>query len=329
MNTKSSDYDDYLSLVHSKLQTDDEVIQDVVKEATGQRFFEKKRIIAGEVNEVYDVTLQDNSHIIVRISHKNDKNLDKEVWAIDESRKVGVPVPHVIAVKHSKYKGKDLTFSLLKKVTGELLERGNIHYDQLDKDHFKRIIVLSGEILSKIHSVKTVGFGYLDQNGKGNYKTLSEFILKNAVEEKEFVSLSKRTNFDTKKMKTILKILLDHDSLYQNQLPCLCHGDFAPKHILFDHEVITGIIDWQDALSHIPIYDFARWDYWFGKSIPVSWLQEGYTNKKIFDHDFDKLLHLIKLDKGLEVLSWYDKQKYPPHIERAKKQLLEDLHYFA
>ena len=68
----SDEYNKFLEEIHSKNFTTDDVISDVVKEATGSEVISKKRIMAGEVNEVYDVELQGKDNVIVRI-HKSDK----------------------------------------------------------------------------------------------------------------------------------------------------------------------------------------------------------------------------------------------------------------
>jgi hypothetical protein len=38
----------------------------------------------------------------------------------------------------------------------------------------------------------------------------------------------------------------------------LVHGDFHPRHVFADGHRITGIIDWGDAASGDPLYDFGR-----------------------------------------------------------------------
>jgi hypothetical protein len=79
MNNQQSDYDTYLTSMHAKLVTPEEIIREVVKEGTGQDVISKKRIIAGEMNEVYDITLSSNTHVILQflvmiilISSKNN-----------------------------------------------------------------------------------------------------------------------------------------------------------------------------------------------------------------------------------------------------------------
>src|SRR3989344_4968936 len=101
VSKKKDPYKEYLAIMHGKLVTSDEVISGIVKEGTSKEIKEKKRIIAGEVNEVYDITLTDGVHVILRISkHKSD--FLQEKWAIDRVINLGVPVPQIILVRHFK-----------------------------------------------------------------------------------------------------------------------------------------------------------------------------------------------------------------------------------
>ena len=67
-NDQHTDYQEYLASMHAKLTTPEEAIKEVTKEGTGQEVKDRRRIVAGEVNEVYDLTLNNGQHTILRIS---------------------------------------------------------------------------------------------------------------------------------------------------------------------------------------------------------------------------------------------------------------------
>ncbi|TSC63899.1 MAG: Uncharacterized protein G01um101493_295, partial [Microgenomates group bacterium Gr01-1014_93] len=81
-------YKEYLSSVHGKLQTPDDLISDIVKEGSGQQLAFKQRIISGEANEVYDVTTSGDQHVILRVSPHGHPDFQQEIWAINEAKKV-------------------------------------------------------------------------------------------------------------------------------------------------------------------------------------------------------------------------------------------------
>jgi len=58
------------------------------------------------------------------------------------------------------------------------------------------------------------------------------------------------------------------------------------------------------------------------------WLQEGYTNKTLFDSSFEDILHRLRVMKGLEVMDWYYEAKYEKAVQDAGMKLIEDMKYF-
>ena len=95
-----SNYIQYLSSIHSRQTTQDEIIRDVIKEANGQDMLSKRRIIAGEVNEVYDVTLNDQSRVILRISPNGSSSFQQEEFVLKQCQNAEIPVPDILYIKY-------------------------------------------------------------------------------------------------------------------------------------------------------------------------------------------------------------------------------------
>ena len=328
-NDKKSDhYQKYLDSIHTKWATSDDIIHDVVKEGMVFDLISKKRIIAGEANEVYDVTLKNKKHVILRISTSGYPNFLQEKWAIEKVRKLGVPTPEILFIRHLTVDGKEKSFCLMKKVAGEPLERGNINFGELDISLKRNLINQAGEILSKIHSIKTEGFGWIIGAGKPEFKTSDELINGLVNKQDEVRKMAKEENIDKAHIEKAYKIIKSFKDLYSTVRPHLNHGDYSHKHFMIKDNKINCILDWGAVRSDTPIYDFANWDYWIGDFIPTDWLKEGYSNKSIFDEDFENFLHMWRLFKGLEILNWYHQAKYKPAIIEAKTKLIKDLIYF-
>ncbi len=326
-SNKKSHYQEYLEQLQSKMHTADDLIINVLKEATGKEMINKRRIIAGEANEVYEITLADNSQVFVRISQRKEPDFEQEKWAIDQVKKIGVPVPEVLLIKHLKTDDKSLSFCVQKKVEGEVLDRGNIDFGKFDKKLQRKIINQAGEILSKINSIKTKGFGQINKNGEGKYTSLRELMLQNVNQEKSYLAMAEKIGMDKKIMENILQIIKERANDLPDIEPVLNHGDYGTKHFVAIGEKITGILDWGEANGNSPIYELARWDYWFGDEIPTKWLVEGYVNKSALQ-GWEDNIKWMKLDKGLEVLWWYVEDNYQKAIERAVNKLIEDLKFF-
>lgn len=321
-------YQKYLVSMHANWVTPDEIIHNVVREGTGLDLAAKQRVIAGEANEVYDVTLNSGKHVILRISTSGYPNFLQEKWAISKCEKLGVPVPEVILIKHLTIDGKEKSLCLMEKIDGEPLERGNIDFDKLSLNLRKNLINQAGEILSKIHSIETVGFGWIIGEGKAEYSTSDELIQRLVSKQEEVEKMAKEEHIDKTHIDKALKIIRSFKRLYSKVKPYLNHGDYSHKHFMVKENKITCILDWGGVRSDTPIYDFANWDYWFGEYIPTDWLKEGYKNKSLFEGNFEDFLHMIKIFKGLEILNWYHQAKYKQAVEKAKIKLLRDLEYF-
>lgn len=328
MSNKQSDYKKYLASMHAKLVTPGEVIRSVVKEGTGMDFIAKAKIIAGEANEVYNITLTNNTHVILRISRSGSPNFLQEKWALEQVKKVGVPVPKILLIKYVTVGEEDLSLCLMQKVDGVPLERSKIDFNALSEDERKAYIVKAGEILSKIHSIGTQGYGWIIGEGKAEYDT-SDNIIDNVLSKKEnLCKISINESITRQQIDKALKIVEQFRKTYSQTNSRLNHGDYGHKHFMVKDEKIVAIIDWGGVRSDSPIYEFACWDYWFGEHIPTEWLKEGYQNKALFDDHFDSMLHILRIMKGIEIIDWYSSQKYKQAVGKAIEKLVKDLDYF-
>ncbi|MCG2691264.1 aminoglycoside phosphotransferase family protein [Microgenomates group bacterium] len=324
---KSDDYDKYLKSLHSKKRTPDEIIRDFVKEGSGKDIISKRKIISGEVNEVYEINLSDNSKVILRISPNGSPDFQQEQWVIKECKKVGVPVPDIFMIKYQIIDSIEYGFCLMEKIEGDTLERGKIDFNNLDLDEKKNYIYQAGEILSKIHSITTTGWGSIIKD-KGEYDDAND-LFENWIEEKEnYEKIAKEENIKASLINKANELVEKFRERYKSIKPCLNHGDFSHKHFMVSRGKIVGILDWGCVRSDIPIYDFASWDFWFGENIPTQWLKDGYINKELLKNDFDDFLHFIRITKALETLDWYHKQKYTEIVEKIKAKFIKDVSYF-
>lgn len=327
-NSKRNDYDKYLSTIHQKLSTPEEIIRDAVKEGTGLGLLSKERIIAGEVNEVYDITLVNNKHVILRISQEGKPNFQQEKWAISQCKKAGVPIPEIIFIKYVSVENKQRSLCLMEKMEGKPLERGGINFDKLNLETKKDLIRQAGEILSRIHSIATTGFGWIIGEGKAEYSTFQELVQEKAARQGKFEEIAAGEGLNKSIIPRAFKVIGQFTEAYSKQIPKLNHGDYSHKHFMVTGNKIVGILDWGSVRSDSPIYDFSTWDYWFGDYIPTDWLKNGYQNKSLFDSNFNDFLHMLRIFNGLDIFEWYH-QKHQQNMDKAKENLLKDLEHFS
>ncbi|MCR4264261.1 MAG: aminoglycoside phosphotransferase family protein [Candidatus Roizmanbacteria bacterium] len=321
---KPNPYDDYLKQLHEQSSTDDRFIHQAVTKATNRDVATKKRIVAGEINEVYDVTLENDDHVIVRISGEGDEEFRREQWAIQQCKSVGVPVPETILVK--TISGQK-AICIQRKIDGEPLERGVTPYRSLPEDQLKSYIYQAGSILSRIHTIPTDGFGYVDGKGKGEKQSFTDEMSEHLQYEKSLSKVTDDYDLDPVTMRRIFQILTERSQNIPDVRPVLNHNDYGPKHFMVQDSRIVSIIDFGQAAGHSPINDFARWFFWYD-DIPLDWLKEGYEYKSLFDSAFEETLHWIALSNGLSSLWWYVEKKYNKGVDDAFSRLKRISEYF-
>lgn len=141
-----------------------------------------------------------------------------------------------------------------------------------------------GIVLNKIHTIKTRGFGYIDQNVeelRGPYTNLVDFYNENYKFLEKFSYLHKGgwiSDEDLNKLKNIYSNILN--TKYEE--PLLIYNDFQPTHIFTDGKHITGLIDPGNSFSCVREHDiglsllFLDQKYWY------SFLKGyGYSNSKL------------------------------------------------
>lgn len=324
-----SDYQKYLQQIHSRMATPEEIVNQVVFEAVGIHVKNRVRVVAGEANEVYDVELSNGDHVFVRISRSEDLVFERENWAIDRCKEVGLSVPEVIVVKYVEVGGQSLQICLQQKLNGSPLERGDLDMHSLPKTELQDLMGQAGEVLSRIHSINTYGFGEIDGSGKGDVKSFKELMAEHIGQESIYLPIAEKAGFDLDKMRKAFTILERENTSLPDIEPKLNHGDFGPKHIMVQNGKISGILDFGEVQGNSPVHDLSRWDYWYGDEIPFEWLKAGYSDKSIFNENFENLYHLDRIHSGLGVLWYYQSNDYQEGINKVFRRLLSDLQYYS
>jgi aminoglycoside phosphotransferase (APT) family kinase protein len=323
-NKVDNKYHTYLEQKHSKFGVKPAVVKAAVELATGATNFESKRIIAGEVNEVYEVNTE-NDDLIVRISHESEDRFTPEKWAIDKARDLSVPAPEVLYIGEVFDEKKNVRVSVERKLRGTSLEDS-----KLSEADTRVVVIQAGKILAKIHSITTQKFGRLYEGGVGGHEDWESYMLRHtrAQQIKGLLESAKRIGVLKKKIERALQILIDYSDMYSDASPHLLHGDFGPKHILVDEGHITGIIDFENAKSGDPMHDFAWWSYFEKNRPPLEWLKEGYQKVVKLPDNFKLKLRLYRLRLGMDMIWYYDHEGHELGIQTAKDNLQDDLEFF-
>lgn len=327
IKTKDQNYQSFLKNLHDKLNTSDEVLEKTVKSAVGYGILEKTKVVEGEVNEVYDVTPTKGDNVIIRISREEHNRFEAEKWALDRCRDAGVPVPQILLLSEVETNGEKLHICVESKIEGVSLQ-GLIKQKALSQGEIKDLTVNAGEILSKIHSIKTKGFGEINSSGVGKFENLSEYMLQQNKNKDSVFEEARKIGVDVKLVHQAFSILEDSQDIYQNVDSRLAHSDYGIKHMLIHKGKINGIIDFENCKGADIAYDFSYWNY-FGKNRPpVEWLIKGYKRNGNLVENFEARMHLLKIEIALSLLTYYEAAGHSFAKEITTNNLTEDISFF-
>ncbi len=325
--TAQSEHHKYLQELHKRLVTPDPILDQVILKALNSHPETKVRLIAGEINEVYELKLKDGQTVILRIFHGDENEFEFEEWPINEAAKVGVPVPKIISLQTVPVNGKPRYFCIQEKLNGQTVDKRPVMPPAEDHEYLHKIVRQAGAILSKIHQVKTPGFGPISKDGKTKYPTLTE-RLDYRYEFKKYKQVLERIEVEPGIIDQAKAILDKHHDLLESVEPRLIHGDFGPKHILIENQQITGIIDFGNAHGGDIAEEFAGWDIWYHSLAPMEWLMEDYGNKEIFTDEFKTRIELQRIIRTLDLIRYYGESDRLSAVERTLEQLKKGIEYF-
>lgn len=313
-----------LQKIHEKRTSSPEVIATVVAEGISRKPTKYERIINGEVNEVYAVTLDNAKEIILRIGHIADHSFGAETWAIAQSKKAGVPVANILAIGTVKAADKPLHYSIQEKLRGRRFDT-LLWSDRIPADRAQKITEQAGEVLARIHSVNsTTGYGSIDENGHGQFPNISDWVKSHLDKRAEYEKLFTEHNLTPSTLQAVLDKLKRAEALFG--APHLLHCDYGPKHLFVDeNDKITGVIDFERAESGDIALDFASWDYWFSTSVPTKWLYDGYQRVSSLGDNFAERLKVVQLHELLHLLNYYTNDAPAPGAATSGAARIKEL----
>jgi aminoglycoside phosphotransferase (APT) family kinase protein len=146
-------------------------------------------------------------------------------------------------------------YMICKKIPGKNLEQ---NWTDLSEQDGNLLAYQAGEILAKIHSIKSNEFGEVSALGPfprtknwGEYlRFILNYHLNEAMELKLFSSTVQKKFLDF--FEARLKLL---DSVTS---PQLVHGDFHLGNLLFVDQKITGVLDFEWSLFGDPLFDISN-----------------------------------------------------------------------
>ncbi|MFI4973416.1 MAG: phosphotransferase enzyme family protein [Caulobacterales bacterium] len=311
----TDEYARHLAALHAGFQAPAELIADAARAVTHSPILAMERIVHGEANEVYGITFESSAEVILRIARRAEGIFEKEAWAIDRCRALGVAAPEVLSLQRLQADGEPLELCFLEKLPGKRLSDSL----SLPREVLNRVVRELGEQISRMHAI---GPGELAEAARLFENDTDDFL---AIEA-EFVELGGNAGLDRRALERAFRFF-EAVTMRHGPLPRrVTHNDLRACHVLVHEGQLSGVIDFGQVSMDSPINEFAKWDYWESPALPVAWLQEGYSDKSLFDADYGELFQAFRIANALWVLRWYALTGYAAGVDRAAASLTG---YFA
>ncbi len=313
------DRSQHLAALHEGWATPLNIVAAVVVEVAKAPVLDIRRIVAGEQNEVYDVTLERAPSLIVRISHRGSVAHEREAWVLGECASRGIPAPRVHALRRVEVEGEQRSIIVMEKLPGERL--CDVNRAELD---LRRVLGEVGEWLAELHSIPVHGFGKLDGSGVGYRATIDDWLADSLTTVTHvFEEAGRSVGLDAATIRGWLREIVDSLRAEPPRV-ALIHNDLLANHVLVHDGHLSGIIDFGEVASEPAAIDFARWDFNEGERFPVEWIQAGYRDPSLFEAPNDRTYRALWLTTGLWLMRWCYETGFQPGVEAARDRLLSE-----
>lgn len=291
-------------------------IKDIILSKLNLKVSKIKQAKGGMINDVFFIKVGERE-LVLKVSPHEGPRFGGEYWALKQCSQNNIPVPKALALGTVRPKLPYPTrYLLATRIPGKRVQSpSRLKLRSAKTSNYLR---KAGYLLSKVHTIKTRGFGWLGTNGKGVYKSWKEFLLEPILNEKLLPYLSEEGFIDKNLEKSIPNFLNSEEEYLQLESPFLLHGDFFLDHIFTNKGRVSGVIDFENCISGDPLYDLATFELYHEVGrypSPLPHFLEGYKNG-FTKEDLERKIVFYKLQKALPLIWWWEKQ------EKGLKKLL-------
>lgn len=168
------------------------------------------------------------------------------------------------------------------------------------KEEYDKLSFDLGAYIAKYSQIKFEGFGVFEEKAlennilKGIKKTFYEYLI--VYLNKDLKYLVKNKIISLKISNNIARLFEEHKPIINNiKRGSLVHHDLADHNIFFKGNNITGIFDWEAAISGDPILDLASCPTWRTIYSREEILIEGYKSVTNLPEFFKEKMDIYRL----------------------------------
>ncbi len=306
-------YGTYLKNLHSKPGASPEQLRQYLRKVSKSEIVASTRIAQGEANEVYEVSFENGMGVIIRIDSRSGKQFEGERWAISRCAELDLPVPEILSIDTYENSNTSCSVWIHRKIDGVPLSQAT--------SKPKNLMILGhkcGEILKKLHTIETKGYGYIDNVGNGKFSSRKGEASEYFALKETLMDAAESHRLDETLILQVLTFVTDF--IRDNEpTPCLMHNDYEPKHILVKGNVVAGILDFGEAASGDPMNDLVRFS--MSDNILFDSFLNGYG-----DHDFERVM-TYRLGFNLFVIAGCHRKGIESGVQYANRRLHKDIEH--
>ncbi len=297
-------------------------VSQIIEELFGEKPKGIEQIKAWGIRHVLFRVLLRDSEVVFRanVTADRDDYFFVEKWAQDLLRKNGLPAYKVYAVDTSR-KEFPFDYMVMEAVEGKDIESTW----PLSPETEKSLMFQCGELLAKLHRIKTGGFGFFDEEKAktgetdGSLSSWEEHVLTALEPNLQYLlGLNLITEGKAERIREVFK---ENKNLLELKQGMLVHGDYCDHNVMVSGEKITGIIDWEDCISGDPVHDIAFWSTFYPRErLPL--LMEGYGKVgKDFQERFELYRLRIAVSKAVLAVRFELHKRLPVMLDMIGEEL--------
>jgi aminoglycoside phosphotransferase (APT) family kinase protein len=314
----SEEYDEHLASLHAAWTTPPAAVARLVAEVADSAALDIRRVVRGEQNEVYDVSVDGAPSLIVRISHGGAAAFEREAWVLGQCAARGMRAPRIHGLRRFSVEGIALVAMVMDKVPGDRLCDAD-----LDEAEARRVLREVGAWLTELHSIPVQGFGYLDGRGVGKLATLDDWLTGLTSASLAFEEAGHSVGFSAATIQIWIREIVDAFHAAPPRVT-LIHNDLLTGHVIVNDGKLSGIIDFGEVAAEPAASDFAKWDFVEGERFPVEWIAAGYRDASMFQPANERTYRALWLGNGLWRVRWYYETGFRPGAEAARDRLASE-----
>ena len=281
------------------------MLKAILKKTLGKDFKDFQQIFEGYDNEVYEITTEKSELLILRLSKGGNTPFLQESWAIEQCRKVGVPVPEILFCGDWEEEENLQEVMIQKRVSGDSLNKILPKLSTLQRE---KICVEIGEVLQKIHSISVEGFYKRQYDGTWDFPDWESIQKSHISARTTEMPIIWELGFSKAETDQILDWMRLNSEQFAWKNPVLCHGDFMPRHIFVTESGnLSGIIDFGSFQGGAPLLDFVLFANHSTDILPEE-LLKGYP-LPFPKEEFLLRLHLQGIGMHIGYLAYLIQQK--------------------